>query len=651
MSEFGFVRVSLCIPSVRVADVDYNLEEHKRLIVKASDQGARIIAFPELSLTGYSCDDLFHNSFLIEKTITAVASLVHFSKDYKGHLFVIGVPLPHNGSLYNGAIVINEGKIVGYYTKTFPPNYNEFKEEIYFNEAPKGVVFATIDGIGEIPFGNELMFEDPSTGLTIGIEICEDLWSPLTPAQLASLSGAQIVLNLSASNEIIGKANHRNELVRIMSDKLMCAYCFTSAGISESTAETVFGGHSLIYELGTEIGVLPPFSENDLLLGDIDFHLIGMRRIRNTTWKKAVSRTGDFRDPAIFPISVNTFKGTKLIRPLSRYPFLPSVAPFTKISDALKSQAVLNLLEEAFTIQAHALAKRLLRAGTEKLVINLSGGVDSTLAFLVSVEALNLARKNLSDLVAVTLPGPGTTETTLSLVRSLCKEFKVGLREISIEEMIDLETQLIGLKDRGSIVFENLQARLRTQIGFNIANQENGLLVGTGDLSEIALGWMTYNGDHMSSYAVNASIPKTMVQMILHWYSQERASSSQKNVLRKILTIPISPELLPTDGGISQKTEDIIGPYELHDFFLYHFVKNQFSPLKISFLAKIAFKGKFSGKEIDKWLKVFVKRFFQNQFKRSAMPEGPKVTSISLSPRSEWRMKGDILDSWSKYIT
>ncbi len=652
MSSFGFVRVGLCVPSLRVADLDYNLEEHRRLIAESSLNGARIIAFPELSLTGYSCDDLFHNAYLLENIMASLQELALFSKNYPGHLIIVGVPLPQNGSLFNAAAVLNEGKLVGFYTKTFPPNYNEFKENIYFDDAPKGNGNLSLLSFGEVPTGNELLFEDLDTGLIVGIEICEDLWSPLTPAQLSCLSGAQVIVNLSASNEIIGKTSHRNELVKVISDKMMCAYCFVSAGLGESTAEMVFGGHSMIHELGMAIAEKSPFSPEEILYGDVDFDLVRLRRIRNTTWRKAVRRTSEFRDPKKISVKVELVPlNVPLKRPISRFPYVPSVPPAKNLDEILEDPNVRDYLYEAFSIQSYGLAKRFQRSNSKKLVINISGGIDSTLAFLVSLESLSKNDVDKAHLVALTLPGPGTTPTTISLVRSLCKEFGVPLREIPIDDLVETEMRLIGVKERKGLVFENLQARIRTQIGFNVANQEQGILVGTGDLSELALGWMTYNGDHMSSYAVNSSIPKTMVQLLIKWYARHQSTPAQRKVLEGILSIPISPELLPSKGEIQQKTENLIGPYELHDFFLYHFLKNQFSPEKILYLAKNAFEGKYAENELKKWLKVFIRRFFLNQFKRSAMPEGPKVTSISLSPRSEWRMKGDIPDSWSDKLT
>ncbi|RMG31999.1 MAG: NAD(+) synthase [Methanobacteriota archaeon] len=652
MSAFGFVRLALCVPSLKVADVVHNLKEHKKLIEESSRNGARIIAFPELSLTGYSCDDLFHNAYLQEQAILAIQDLAVFSKKYPDHLLIVGVPLSQNGTLFNGAAVFNGGRMVGYFIKTFPPNYNEFKEDIYFEDAPKGNRLIFIPELGNIPMGNELIFEDAESDLALGLEICEDLWSPLTPSQLSCLSGSEVIVNLSASNEIIGKALHRNELVKIISDKLMCAYCFVSAGLSESTAEMVFAGHSLIYELGEKITENPPFSQNEILYGDIDVQLVKLKRIRNTTWKKAVRRTVDIRNPFKISVKIGMLPKLKLTkRPINRFPFLPYDPSAKDIFDTLKSPLVREFLQEAFSIQSHGLAKRFQRSGSEKLILNLSGGVDSTLAFLVALESLSIVQGDKSQLIALTLPGPGTSSTTLSLVRSLCKAFDIALQEIPIIELVEAEMNAIGLKETQGAVFENLQARIRTQIGFNVANKEKGILIGTGDLSEIALGWMTYNGDHMSSYAVNASIPKTLVQLLIKWYAAYKSTSEQQMVLEQILSIPISPELVPSDGELKQKTEEIIGPYELHDFFLYHFVKNQFSPPKIEFLAIQAFKGRFQDEDIRQWLKIFLSRFFHNQFKRSSMPEGPKVTSISLSPRSEWRMKGDIPDSWSNSLT
>ncbi len=642
MVALDFIRVALCTPSTKIANVYANLETHKMLIDQISQTGASIVVFPELSLTGYSCNDLFHNSGLLLNVEKAILDLESYSSKYPDLLIVVGAPIPVNGQLFNCAVVINNGHIAGIVSKTYPPNYNEFKEDIYFQDALVNPLDISIGSNHNVKLSNSLIFHDISNDVSIGIEICEDLWAPWPPSIPAAISGAEIILNLSASNELIGKSAHRDELIRIMSDKIHAGYCFVSANSSESTAEVVFGGHTLIYELGEKIAEKPIFSSSPFIIADLDVGRIKSARLRNTTWKKAIRRTTTKN--MTVPIRISMHNEAPLLRPMHKFPFLPYNANAKTIFDLLSgscSSIVKNRLQETFLIQAVGLAKRAERAKAKSFVIGLSGGVDSTYAFLVSQKALEMS--NVEKITAITMPGPGTSPQTLALVNELGKSFDIPIRKIPIDELIKKETSLLKHNGEIDLAYENMQARLRTEIAFNIANMENGIVVGTGDLSEIALGWMTYNGDHMSSYAVNSSIPKTMVQLLIKWYAETKASTLQKSVLLKILEIPISPELRPSENGeIAQKTEELIGPYELHDFFLYHFVVNFFSPQKIKFLAQQTFADKYSNDEIAKWLNVFLKRFFSNQFKRSAMPEGPKVTAVSLSPRSQWRVNGDV---------
>jgi NAD+ synthase (glutamine-hydrolysing) len=608
------------------------------MINSACDKGVKIIVFPELSITAYTCADLFHQDTLLEDAQSQLCRIME--KTAKSSIIsIVGLPITLDSQLYNCAVVIQSGKLLGVVPKTYIPNHSEFYEQRWFATGNKAVSSTVFLCGREVPFGTDLVFEDIfQKNICFGIEICEDLWVPVPPSSYLAMNGASIIFNLSASNEIIGKYEYRKELVRQQSAKCIAGYIYTSSNINESTTDVLFGGHALISEYGKVLGESERFLfEEQLIYSEIDFQKLQSDRRKNTSFLECM------------PVGERTYRRVQfeLGKPdngsLSRYidpnPFVPSS---TIIRDKRCS--------EIFSVQTSALAKRMKHTGLKHAVIGVSGGLDSTLALLVTVKAfdkLNISRENI---IAVTMPGFGTTNETYTNAVNLMKSLKVSLREINIKDAC-----LQHFKDIGhdatvhDVTYENVQARERTQILMDMANKTGGLVIGTGDLSELALGWCTYNGDHMSMYSVNCSIPKTLVKFLVRWVANNMVNSMTKDVLYKILDTPISPELLPPDekGEINQKTEDIIGPYELHDFFLYHMLRYGASPSKIMFLAKTAFRDNYKEDEIKKCLRIFLKRFFSQQFKRSCLPDGPKVGSISLSPRGDWRMPSDAqANSW-----
>lgn len=625
-----FIKVAAACPVTKVADVDFNLSNTFLCLDKAKNEDSKLIIFPELAITSYTCGDLFMQSSLIDKSYEAIKELVIKSSNYD-MLIAIGAPLLYNNSLYNCAYIIFNGKILGIIPKSYIPNYSEFYEKRWFTEG-FGLIDESIDFDyqKEIPFGTNLIFT--SEECKFAFEICEDLWVTVPPSSYLSLLGANIIGNLSASNELVSKKDYRNSLISNQSARCMSSYIYASAGVHESTTDVLFSGHLLISENGTILKENERFQrDNEIIYSIIDVYKLNSERLKNISFRdssKFVPFKGKYINFNFKDTSIKNFD-----KYIDKSPFVPSNK---KLRD--------ERCKEIFNIQASALAKRLEHVGLKKAVIGISGGLDSTLALLVIVKTFELLKIDNKNIITITMPGFGTTDRTYNNALNLCRELGCDLREINIVPATLQHFKDIGHdKDVHDVTYENVQARERTQILMDIANKEGGLLIGTGDLSELALGWCTYNGDQMSMYSVNPSIPKTLVRYLVRYVAEKEAMAKVSETLLDILDTPVSPELLPKSntGEIVQKTEDIVGPYELHDFFLYHFIKNGSSKERIKFLALHAFKNDYSEEEINKWLDKFIYRFFTQQFKRSAMPDGPKVGSISLSPRGDWRMPSD----------
>lgn len=630
----NFIKVSSACPVLNISDTDFNLKNIKLCIDKAVGQEAKLVVFPELSITSYTCGDLFLQNRLITESMKAVNNLLDYSID-KDILIAVGAPLFHGSCLYNCAYIIFKGKVLGIVPKSYIPNYSEFYEKRWFSEGinVKGEL-ADLPFQSDVPFGTDLLFK--SGEFVFGFEICEDLWVTIPPSSYLSLGGANIIANLSASNDIVSKADYRKSLVSMQSARCISAYLYASAGVYESTTDLVFGGHLLISENGAVLSENKRFQrENEVASAIIDVDKLNNERLRNISFRNNSTqctlkiRTIQFRfgDTAIKHFD----------RYIDKHPFVPS-----------DNAIIESRCREIFNIQTAGLAKRLTHTGMKKAVIGISGGLDSTLALLVIVKTFDMLKMSRDNIVTVTMPGFGTTDRTynnaVDLCRKLCTNFlEVNITDACLQHFKDIRHP----KEIHDVTYENVQARERTQILMDMANKIGGLVIGTGDLSEVALGWSTYNGDHMSMYGVNCSVPKTLVRYLVNYAAQRESTEEISRILTDILETPVSPELLPKndDGTINQKTEDIIGPYELHDFFLYHFVRQGAAPEKILFLAKHAFRDDYSHETIEKWLKVFIKRFFSQQFKRSAIPDGPKVGTVSLSPRGDWRMPSDA--SWN----
>ena len=620
----GFIKVAAATPDIRVADVDYNKEQIIRQMNEAAEAGAKIIVFPELCITGYTCSDLFLQDILLKGAKKALVEIAEHTKKLDALIFV-GVPLAVGGELYNVAVALNHGQILGFTTKSFLPNYGEFYEMRQFCPGPKVVETIVFEGI-EVPFGPQLLFvEKTMSNLIVSAEICEDVWSPIPPSIEAAREGATVIVNCSASDETIGKASYRESLISGQSARLICGYIYANAGEGESTTDLVFGGHNLIAENGTILAEAERFS-NGIIYTEFDIQKIANERRRNTTF----TETRGYGFPKIMFELEQT--ETILTRAFPSRPFVPG-------DDAERAKRC----EEILTIQAMGLKKRLAHTHAKSAVVGISGGLDSTLALLVTAKAFDLLGLDRSGITAVTMPCFGTTDRTY---QNACKmSIKVGatLQEVRIADAVlqhfkDIEHN----PEDHSVTYENSQARERTQVLMDIANQTGGLVIGTGDMSELALGWATYNGDHMSMYGVNASVPKTLVRHLVHYYADTCEDTSLKEVLYDVLDTPVSPELLPPkDGEIAQKTEDLVGPYELHDFFLYYFLRMGYEPGKIYRVARYAFAGEYDDETIYKWLRTFCWRFFSQQFKRSCLPDGPKVGTVALSPRGDWRMPSD----------
>ncbi|AKL96315.1 glutamine-dependent NAD(+) synthetase NadE [Clostridium aceticum] len=627
---YGLIRVGVAVPKLKVGNPSFNVKEIETIAKTASlKHQIKVLVFPELSISAYTCSDLFHQRLLLEACEDTLKILLDHTKTLD-MVIAVGMPIRADSQLFNCGVVLHKGKILGVVPKTFVPNYNEFYEKRWFASS-KDRISNSIDLCGQrTAFGENLLFQDTLSDLCIAAEICEDLWTPIPPSSRHAMQGANLIINLSASNEIVGKYEYRRELVKQQSARCIASYLYASAGQNESTTDVVFSGHGIIAENGTIVEEERFVDEGSLLFYDIDIEKLMNDRYKNNSFMGKIQEGISYEKILFSFTEVNVDKIKRAVDP---YPFVPAAKE--KRTERCK---------EIFTIQSIGLAERLSKTGIKKAVIGISGGLDSTLALLVCIEAfdrLKIMRKNI---IGITMPGFGTTGRTYHNALLLMKALGITVKEISIKEACIQHFKDIGHDiEIHDVTYENVQARERTQILMDMANKENGLVVGTGDLSELALGWCTYNGDHMSMYGVNVSIPKTLVRYLVQWYADMEENTSIAATLRDISDTPVSPELLPPDqeGKIEQKTEEIIGCYDLHDFFLFNMLRHGFSPSKIFFLAVIAFKGKWKEEEILHWLKVFYKRFFTQQFKRSCLPDGPKVGSICLSPRGDWRMPSD----------
>ncbi|MCD8238285.1 MAG: NAD(+) synthase [Clostridiales bacterium] len=623
--KFGYVRCAALCPEVKVAEVYYNVKKITELMEEADRKGVFGAVFPEMCITGYSCGDLFLQKTLLEGAVDGLFEIKEKSRGMTP-VFVVGLPLSVLGKLYNTAAVIYDGEILGIVPKTFIPNYNEFYEKRYFETAPKENT--TIDLRGEkVPFGTRLVFmpEGFEEG-AFAVEICEDLWACVPPSSYHALAGAAVIFNPSAGNEITGKAAYRRDLVKNQSARLIAGYVYSCAGEGESTTDVVYSGHRLICENGRLLAESKLFDENNMTVCDLDLGLIDCERRRNTSFETSREGYEYITFPYIWA------ENNDLLREIDPAPFVPS--------DEDKRE---ERCREIIAVQAAGLKKRLLHVGVKDVVIGVSGGLDSTHALLIAAEAFHLAGLDVKGIHTVSMPCFGTSERTRNNATGLCEVLGTSFEEVKIADAVRQHFKDIGHNEAvHDLTYENSQARERTQVLMDLASRYGGFVIGTGDLSELALGFATYNGDHMSMYNVNCSIPKTLIRYLIKYFA-DFGGGRLKEILYDILDTPVSPELLPPNeaGAISQVTEDIVGPYELHDFFLYCMMRTGFPPEKIFYLANVAFKGKYDEKTILKWLKKFYYRFFAQQYKRSAVPDGPKVGSVSLSPRGDWRMPSD----------
>ena len=620
----GFVKVAAATPDIRVADVEFNTQNIINAMEEAQKNGAKILVFPELCVTGYTCSDLFDHSVLLKASRKALLEIAENTND-KDMLVFVGAPLEVNGKLYNVAAAMNQGEIIGFTTKTFLPNYGEFYEMRQFTPGPQTVREITFGG-KKIPFGPQILFQaEGMEELVVAAEICEDVWSPVPPSIQAALEGATVIVNCSASDETIGKDTYRRALISGQSARLISGYIYANAGEGESTTDLVFGGHNIIAENGT---VLKESSRyvNEIIYSELDLQRITGERRKNTTFQPLDEET-----LVRVPFTVEETK-TFLTRTFPKKPFVPS-----------DEQTRAQRCEEILTIQAMGLKKRLAHTNARTAVVGISGGLDSTLALLVTARAFDLLGRDKKDIIAVTMPCFGTTDRTYQNACEMSKKVGATLIEVPIADAVNIHFRDIGHDPEDhSVTYENCQARERTQVLMDIANKTWGMVIGTGDLSELALGWATYNGDHMSMYGVNASVPKTLVRHLVKYAADDTTDEALKNVLYDVLDTPVSPELLPPkDGDIAQKTEDLVGPYELHDFFLYFMLRFGYEPSKIFRIACMTFDGEYDKETIFKWLETFCRRFFSQQFKRSCLPDGPKVGTVALSPRGDWRMPSD----------
>ena len=639
---FNFIRVASAAPELRIADVEFNATQMRAAMGGAAKRGASIILFPELSITGYTCGDLFRQFTLNNQAHESLQVLALDTKEVGIHA-IVGVPLAINGRLYNCAALIGGGKVLGMVPKQFLPTTGEFYEERWFTSGSK-LAPTEIDFAGSsVPIANNLLFAASNLpGCILGIEICEDLWAVEPPSGGQALAGATLIFNPSASNELLAKRAYRNDLVKSQSARCLAAYVYASSGPGESSTDLVFSGHCMIVENGAILTEAERFHfETQIVYADIDLDRLQHERLSNSSFSAAHAKS-DFRY-VNFTSSINnsTHEPLGSLRPNPSMPFVPA-----------DPQVRATTCREIFSIQSAGLAKRLKHTATGQVIIGISGGLDSTLALLASVHAFDLLGLDRKGIIAVTMPGLGTSERTKTNAEELVKLIGAELRVIPILNAIKQHFKDIDQNENLlDVTYENAQARERTQILMDLANKLGGFVVGTGDLSEAALGWCTFNGDHMSMYHVNVGVPKTLVRYIIEWCADAEFSGGTAAVLRDICAVPISPELLPVgaDGALQQLTEDIIGPYELHDYFLFQMVRHGLGPAKILYLAELAFAKRYDRLTLLHWLEMFVKRFFSQQFKRSAMPDGPKVGSVALSPRGDWRMPSDA--SAAKWLT
>ena len=630
--SYGFVKVAAAVPHVQVADCFYNIEEIEKLMRQASEEGVQMITFPELSITAYTCLDLFTQQTLLNNAEKALLKLVSNTADL-AIFTIVGIPLRTENRLINAAVVFQKGEILGVVPKTYLPNYKEFQEQRWFTSSTE-LQKSRISIAGkEYPLSSYLLFK--SEQIVAGIEICEDLWVPVPSSSLLAMQGANIIFNLSASNELIGKHNYLRSLIYQQSARCMAGYVYASSGFGESSTDLVFAGNGIIAENGNLLAESARFTmKEQLVISEIDIESLQNDRQVNTSFMYGAYELLKDKASETIHFQLETSKEFTLTRSIDPHPFTPS------------GEALAERCEEIFQIQIAGLAKRIAHTHAQTAVVGISGGLDSTLALLVTVMTFDALKIPREQIIGITMPGFGTTGRTYNNAVNLIHSLGVTLKEISIKEAC-----LQHFKDINhdptihDVTYENSQARERTQLLMDVANKLNGLVIGTGDLSELALGWATYNGDHMSMYGVNGSIPKTLVKYLVEWIAQNKVDKASQATLLDIVDTPISPELIPADenGNIKQKTEDLVGPYELHDFYLYHFIRFGSSPAKIYFLAQKAFHGIYDNTTIKKWLYTFFRRFFQQQFKRSCLPDGPKVGSISLSPRGDWRMPSDAI--------
>lgn len=652
--NYGYVKVASAIPSVRVGDVAYNVEQIENLVIQAEGKGVEVIVFPELSLTGYTCQDLFRQQLLLDRVEQGVMRLMDFTRKLD-IIAIVGAPIPVGNLLLNCAVVIQKGHVLGMVPKFYLPNYSEFYEKRWFASAQDFRDMELRYAGNVVNMTADIQLFRTADGVLFGIEICEDVWAPAPPSNKLALAGADIVFNLSASDELIGKHDYLKSLLSQQSARTMTGYVYSSCGFGESTQDVVYGGNAMIYENGKLLAEAARFSlEPQIMMTQIDVEKLRSERRGNSTYVNAQRNVKfslldkQFGIRIIDAFSKEMEREFKLERTVSPHPFIPAMEDM-EVS-----------CEEIFNIQVMGLVKRLVHTHAETAVIGISGGLDSTLALLVCVKAFDKLKRSRKGIVGVTMPGFGTTGRTYNNAMELMRSLGITVKEVSIVDAVTQHFEDINHDiSVHDVTYENSQARERTQVLMDMANKLNGMVVGTGDLSELALGWATYNGDHMSMYGVNASVPKTLIRYLVNYVAQREVDDQSAQTLQDIIDTPISPELIPADekGNIQQKTEDLVGPYELHDFFLYYFLRFGFSPKKIFMLAKNAFieneskrvklgpndPETYDEETIKKWLRVFVRRFFSQQFKRSCLPDGPKVGSVSLSPRGDWRMPSDAM--------
>ena len=625
----GFVKVAAVTPEVRVADVGFNADACVAAAERACARGARVVVLPELALTGYTCEDLFWQESLLRAAERGLAEFARRTARLDA-LLMVGVPVHAGGKLYNCAAVVAAGALLGLVPKTHIPTYGEFYEGRHFTSGPAEPVAASLAGFDDVPMGANLLFRcEEMPELVVAAEVCEDLWVPCPPSVAHAQAGATLVCNLSASNAVVGKADYRRSLVSGQSARLVCGYVYASAGAGESTQDLVFSGHDLVAENGRVLAEGAPFG-GGIAVSEVDVRLLAQERTRMSTFACAPAPGAAGHMSVGFSLTPSE---TELTRRVDPRPFVPA-------DSARRSERC----EDVLAIQAHGLAKRLSHTRSSHAVVGVSGGLDSTLALLVAVRAFDLLGLDRTGVIAITMPGFGTTDRTHDNATALADALGVDLREVNIADAVLQHFSDIGQSQSvHDVTYENAQARERTQILMDVANKEGGLVIGTGDLSELALGWATYNGDHMSMYAVNSGVPKTLVRHLVRYVADTCGDEDESRVLRDVLDTPVSPELLPAtgDGTISQRTEDLVGPYELHDFFLYEVLRRGTAPRKVYRLARRAFAKTYDDETILRWLKVFYRRFFAQQFKRSCLPDGPKVGSAAVSPRGDLRMPSD----------